>query len=70
MLCSGKVAYDLMEARDAAGSTTSRSSGSSSSIPFPGEPLALRLKRMTNLEEVVWCQEEPRNNGAGSSSSG
>jgi 2-oxoglutarate dehydrogenase E1 component len=24
----------------------------------------VRLKRMTNLEEVVWAQEEPRNNGS------
>jgi len=32
--------------------------------PFPGEPLSIRLKRMTNLQEVIWCQEEPRNNGA------
>ncbi|MFN6936097.1 MAG: 2-oxoglutarate dehydrogenase E1 component, partial [Tsuneonella sp.] len=32
--------------------------------PFPGEPLALRIGRMKNLEEIVWCQEEPRNNGA------
>ena len=32
--------------------------------PDVGEPLAARLKKMTNLEEVVWCQEEPRNNGA------
>ena len=32
--------------------------------PFPGDPLAVRLKRMKNLEEVVWCQEEPKNNGS------
>ena len=32
--------------------------------PFPGEPLAKRLSRMTNLEQIVWCQEEPKNNGA------
>jgi len=32
--------------------------------PFPGEPLATRLQRTTNLQEVIWCQEEPRNNGA------
>ena len=32
--------------------------------PFPGEPLAARIKRMPALEEVVWCQEEPRNNGS------
>jgi 2-oxoglutarate dehydrogenase E1 component len=24
----------------------------------------MRLERMTNLESVVWCQEEPKNNGA------
>ena len=28
------------------------------------DPLALRIGRMSNLESVVWCQEEPRNNGA------
>ena len=32
--------------------------------PFPGEPLVESLKKMANLEEVVWAQEEPKNNGA------
>jgi 2-oxoglutarate dehydrogenase E1 component len=32
--------------------------------PFPSEPLVARLKRMVNLEEVVWAQEEPKNNGS------
>jgi 2-oxoglutarate dehydrogenase E1 component len=31
--------------------------------PFPGEAFLARLKRMTNLEEVVWAQEEPKNQG-------
>ena len=64
VLCSGKVAYDLIEARDAAGITDVQIIRLEQLYPFPGEPLALRLSRMTNLEEVVWCQEEPRNNGA------
>lgn len=64
ILCSGKVAYDLMEARDAAGIDDVQIIRLEQLYPFPGEPLALRLSRMTNLEEVVWCQEEPRNNGA------
>jgi 2-oxoglutarate dehydrogenase E1 component len=64
ILCSGKVAYDLMEARDAAGITDTQIIRLEQLYPFPGEPLAVRFKRMPNLEEVVWCQEEPKNNGA------
>jgi 2-oxoglutarate dehydrogenase E1 component len=64
VLCSGKVAYDLIEARDAAGDKNSSIVRLEQLYPFPGEPLTARLKRMTNLDEVVWCQEEPRNNGA------
>jgi 2-oxoglutarate dehydrogenase E1 component len=64
VLCSGKVGYDLMEARDAAGLTDTTVVRVEQLYPFPGEPLSVRLKRMPNLEEVVWAQEEPRNNGA------
>jgi len=64
VLCSGKVGYDLMEARDAAGLEDVTVLRIEQLYPFPGEPLAVRIARMTNLEEVVWCQEEPRNNGA------
>jgi 2-oxoglutarate dehydrogenase E1 component len=64
VLCSGKVAYDLFEARDAAGISDTQIVRLEQLYPFPGEPLGVRIKRMTNIEEVVWCQEEPRNNGA------
>jgi len=64
VLCSGKVAYDLIEARDAAGDKNTQIVRIEQLYPFPTEALAIRLKRMTNLEEVIWCQEEPRNNGA------
>ena len=64
ILCSGKVAYDLMEARDSAGITDTQIIRIEQLYPFPGDPLALRLSRMPALEEVVWCQEEPRNNGS------
>jgi len=63
VLCSGKVAYDLFEARDAAEITDTQIVRLEQLYPFPGEPLAKRIARMENLEEVVWCQEEPRNNG-------
>ncbi|MCC7393539.1 MAG: 2-oxoglutarate dehydrogenase E1 component [Sphingomonadaceae bacterium] len=64
VLCSGKVGYDLMEARDAAELDDVTVIRIEQLYPFPGEPLTERFKRMTALEEVVWCQEEPRNNGA------
>jgi 2-oxoglutarate dehydrogenase E1 component len=63
VLCTGKVAYDLMEARDAAGDKNTQIVRIEQLYPFPGEPLCERLQRMPNLEEVVWAQEEPRNNG-------
>ncbi|HVJ00670.1 MAG TPA: 2-oxoglutarate dehydrogenase E1 component, partial [Sphingomonas sp.] len=63
VLCTGKVAYDLIEARDAAGDKNTAIVRVEQLYPFPGEPLVARLKRMTNLEEVVWAQEEPKNNG-------
>jgi 2-oxoglutarate dehydrogenase E1 component len=64
VLCTGKVAYDLIEARDAAGDEHTSIVRIEQLYPFPHEPLAIRLRRMTSLEEVVWAQEEPKNNGA------
>jgi 2-oxoglutarate dehydrogenase E1 component len=64
ILCSGKVAYDLMEARDASGDKNTSIVRIEQLYPFPSEPLIVRLKRMANLEELVWAQEEPRNAGS------
>ncbi|MGV2495761.1 2-oxoglutarate dehydrogenase E1 component [Pelagerythrobacter aerophilus] len=64
VLCSGKVAYDLIEKRDEEELDDVSIVRIEQLYPFPGEALALRLGRMTNLEEVIWCQEEPKNNGA------
>src|SRR3546814_8952079 len=64
VLCSGKVFYDLMEARDAAGDTDVQIVRIEQIYPFATDALAKRIERMTHLEEVVLCQEEPRNHGA------
>src|SRR3546814_16863955 len=64
VLCSGKVAYDLMEARDSGGLGDVSVVRIEQLYPFPGDALSVRLKRMKNLEDVVWAQEEPRNHGA------
>ena len=63
VLCSGKVAYDLIEARDKAGDKNTAIVRVEQLYPFPSEPLAERLRRMTNVEQVIWAQEEPKNNG-------
>ncbi|MEO9133200.1 MAG: 2-oxoglutarate dehydrogenase E1 component, partial [Sphingomonas sp.] len=63
VLCTGKVAYDLIEARDAAGDKNTAIVRIEQLYPFPSEPLTVRLNKMPNLEEVVWAQEEPKNNG-------
>ncbi len=64
VLCSGKLAYELMEARDAAGDRRPRSSASSSSIPSRASRWSSASTAMPKLEELVWAQEEPKNNGA------
>ncbi len=63
VLCSGKIAYELMEARDKAGDSNTAIVRLEQLYPFPSEPLIARLKRMTGVEDVVWAQEEPRNGG-------
>ena len=63
VLCTGKVAYDLIEARDAAGDKNTAIVRIEQLYPFPGEPLTARLRKMANVEEVIWAQEEPKNNG-------
>jgi 2-oxoglutarate dehydrogenase E1 component len=64
VLCSGKVAYDLIQKRDEDELADVSIVRIEQLYPFPLDPLVARLKRMTGLEEVIWCQEEPKNNGA------
>ncbi|MEA3057652.1 MAG: 2-oxoglutarate dehydrogenase component, partial [Sphingomonadales bacterium] len=64
VLCSGKVAYELIEARDKAGDHGTEIMRIEQLYPFPSEPLVKRLKAMPKLEDVIWTQEEPKNNGA------
>jgi 2-oxoglutarate dehydrogenase E1 component len=64
VLCSGKLAYELMEARDAAGDLGVEVVRIEQLYPFPSEPLVKRLKAMPKLQDLIWAQEEPKNNGA------
>ena len=64
VLCSGKVYYDLLEAREKAARDDIYILRIEQLYPFPADVIKLYADRFTKLEEVVWCQEEPRNAGA------
>jgi len=64
VLCSGKIYYDLKARRDEAGQTDTYFLRLEQLYPFPEEALAEELRDFTHVEEVVWCQEEPKNMGA------
>jgi 2-oxoglutarate dehydrogenase E1 component len=63
VLCTGKVYYDLYEAREAAGISDVYLMRVEQLYPFPGKALVHELSRFPKAE-VVWCQEEPMNMGA------
>ena len=63
VICSGKVYYDLLEARDAAGLDNTYILRLEQFYPFPALSLVKELERFKNAE-MVWCQEEPKNQGA------
>ncbi|MBO0763713.1 MAG: 2-oxoglutarate dehydrogenase E1 component [Hyphomicrobiaceae bacterium] len=63
VLCSGKVYYDLYEAREAAGINNVYLMRVEQLYPFPGKALVSELSRFPRAE-VVWAQEEPMNMGA------
>ncbi|GAB3098780.1 2-oxoglutarate dehydrogenase E1 component [Aestuariicella hydrocarbonica] len=64
VLCSGKVYYHLLEARMEGGQDDVALVRLEQLYPFPEEELMAALKPFKNLKEVVWCQEEPMNQGA------
>ena len=63
VLCSGKVYYDLYEAREAAGIDDVYLMRVEQLYPFPARTLIAELGRFKTAD-VVWCQEEPKNMGA------
>ena len=63
VICSGKVYFDIIEARDKHKIDDIAVIRLEQYYPFPREQLANDLKNYQNAE-VVWCQEEPMNMGA------
>jgi 2-oxoglutarate dehydrogenase E1 component len=63
VVCSGKVYYDLLTARDEAGIDDVAVVRLEQIYPFPDSSLKKVFKQRPDAE-VVWCQEEPRNQGS------
>jgi 2-oxoglutarate dehydrogenase E1 component len=63
ILCTGKVYFDLMEEREKRGETRIQMLRIEQLYPFPEGVLAQELARFPQAE-VIWCQEEPKNQGA------
>ncbi|NMY38680.1 MULTISPECIES: 2-oxoglutarate dehydrogenase E1 component [unclassified Pseudomonas] len=64
VLCSGKVYYDLLEKRRAEGREDIAIVRLEQLYPFPEDDLIEVLAPYKNLKHIVWCQEEPMNQGA------
>ncbi len=64
VLCTGKVYYDLLDAREKTDRQDVYLLRVEQLYPFPADIVADYAARFPNLEEVVWAQEEPRNAGA------
>ncbi|WP_019408936.1 2-oxoglutarate dehydrogenase E1 component [Pseudomonas psychrophila] len=64
VLCSGKVYYDLLEKRRAEGRDDIAIVRLEQLYPFPEDDLIEVLAPYKNAKHIVWCQEEPMNQGA------
>jgi 2-oxoglutarate dehydrogenase E1 component len=64
VFCSGKVYFDLLKARRKEALHEVALVRIEQLYPFPSEEYQAMLNRYPNAREVVWCQEEPQNQGA------
>ncbi len=64
VLCSGKIYYELMAYRREEGIKDIAVVRIEQMYPFPRDAFRAELTKYPNIKEVVWCQEEPRNQGA------
>jgi len=64
VFCAGKVYFDLLESRRTDGLKNVAIVRVEQLYPFPGEEYAAAIRKYSNAREVVWCQEEPQNQGS------
>jgi 2-oxoglutarate dehydrogenase E1 component len=64
VVCAGKVYYDLLEEHEKRGLTDVALVRVEQLYPFPRAELTEEFRRFAKATDVVWCQEEPMNQGA------
>ncbi len=64
IICSGKVYYDLLKARREREMRHIAIIRVEQLYPFPYDELTAELQRYPAVKDIVWCQEEPKNQGA------
>lgn len=64
ILCAGKVYYDLLEQRRLDNLQHIAIIRIEQLYPFPGKLFKAEIDKYPNLERIIWCQEEPENQGA------
>jgi 2-oxoglutarate dehydrogenase E1 component len=64
VLCAGKVYYDLIEEAEKRGATDVAIIRVEQLYPFPRIEVTAELKKYAVAKQIVWCQEEPMNQGA------
>ena len=62
--CSGKVYYDLVKKREEKKLADVAIIRVEQLYPFPHKAFAAEIKKYPNAADIVWCQDEPQNQGA------
>jgi 2-oxoglutarate dehydrogenase E1 component len=64
VFCSGKVYFDLLKSRREAKTESVAIVRIEQLYPFPSEEYEAVLRKYSNAREIIWCQEEPQNQGS------
>jgi len=64
IICSGKVYYDLLNYREEQEIDNVAIARLEQFYPFPDSDIEEYLQKLDSVEDIIWCQEEPKNMGA------